>query len=758
MKKFLSILLVCTAITTALASCTTKTSTNPTGTDSRETQGGSSSPVSGSLPEGMSGTEAARLLLAEERLNAKLLRNEGDIFEDGVAVMNNLAKTAMENLNLPYAGRKAPSVTPLASTQNLSTELKGTGGGKVVINGDTYTWSDFVENNNSHDYFENLTGNIVRNAEMGADLIDNVKKFVRIVDKWVAFDETTKYYLHVEENLECLIEHYTGEGLDQLKICKRSKNAEGKDVYELYHSSADTQYEERMTYIPGERYELSMEHQDAGTTYFVADNAKGYWETYVLTVAPQHYNASYFIMKDDICYDGFYDPKDQWIPLLKIMSADKATDILNISGGHGSYSIDLKFSGFDGIVSVEAPASSVELALDGTYAILPDGDGSRVHTASGKDILYGETYLDGKVSVNGIHAMYGAGDIYTGEMILHVKGMNHGELLANLKAFLSEFGLTCRRDIDSVFAGIARAYSELDSIIEYYTWNGISVTTEAGIAQAIDVEKTRFDEMKALYTAVQHDEVLDYANTEVVELNINFAPITAIQNSGTALDGTAVTVENIALTITDTTLYVKDQPYMVLFALIAKNGSGGLIHPTVTHDTTVNYADESEFTVTASNVHFELPVLAFGDYTIVAYIATDDGIRSSGYIPVGFDTVADSVVDIENTRISARREADGSGTVSYTELVDFTIKLTSETKPDYQAFRQQIATEVFRYGTPDEGLVEMQSGETYTPLTGTEAEIADGTYRLGYSVQNGETASAGYVYVVYTIVEADTGA
>ena len=757
MKKILSVLLVCSALTTALASCTTRTDPHskiPAVTDSRETQG----EAIGALPEGMSGTEAARLLLAEERLNAKLLRNEGNIFEDGVAVMNNLAKTAMENLNIPRVGRKAPSVTPLASTQNLSTELKGTGGGKVVIDGDTYTWSDFVENNNSYDYFENLTGNIVHNAEMGADLIDNVKKYVRIVDKWVAFDESTKYYLHVEENMEYLIERYTGGGFDLLKICKRSKNADGKDVYELYHGSADTQYEERMTYIPGERYELSMEHQDAGTTYFVADNAKGYWETYVLTVAPQHYNASYFIMKDDICYDGFYNPKDQWIPLLKVMSADKATDILNISGGPGSYSIDLKFSGFDGIVSVEAPASSVELAPDGTYAILPSGDGSRVHTASGKDILYGETYLDGKVSVDGIHAMYAAGDIYTGEMILHVKGMNHGELLASLKAFLNEFGLTCRRDINSVFEGIARAYSELDSIIEYYTWNGISVTTEEKIAQAIDVEKTRFDEMKALYTAVQHDEVLDYSNTEVIELNINFAPITALQNSGTALDGTAVTVENIALTITDTTLYVKDQPYKVMFALIAKNGSGGLVHPTVTHDETVNYADEAEFTVTASDVRFELPTLAFGDYTIVAYIATDDGIRSSGYIPVGFNTVADTVVDIENTRITARREADGSGTVSYTELVDFTINLTSETKQDYQAFRQQIATEVFRYGTPDEGFVEMQSGETYTPLTGTETEIADGTYRLGYSVQNGEAASAGYVYVVYTIKEADTGA
>ena len=74
MKKFLSVLLVCTALSTALVSCTTRTDPPPTETDSHEMQGESQSPAIGALPEGMSGTEAARLLLAEERLNAQLLR------------------------------------------------------------------------------------------------------------------------------------------------------------------------------------------------------------------------------------------------------------------------------------------------------------------------------------------------------------------------------------------------------------------------------------------------------------------------------------------------------------------------------------------------------------------------------------------------------------------------------------------------------------------------------------------------------------
>ena len=46
----------------------------------------------------ISGIDAAKLLLAEERLNEKLLKNEGDIFENGVQVMNSLADKAIKNL------------------------------------------------------------------------------------------------------------------------------------------------------------------------------------------------------------------------------------------------------------------------------------------------------------------------------------------------------------------------------------------------------------------------------------------------------------------------------------------------------------------------------------------------------------------------------------------------------------------------------------------------------------------------------------
>ena len=99
--------------------------------------------------------------------------------------------------------------------------------------------------------------------------------------------------------------------------------------------------------------------------------------------------------------------------------------------------------------------------------------------------------------------------------------------------------------------------------------------------------------------------------------------------------------------------------------------------------------------------------------------------------------------------MSAKVDSDGEITVSYAEITDFTVSLTSAEKLDYGAFRELIAAEAFKYGTPSDGALEIQSGEEYISLSGTETEIADGTYRIGYSLQNGDIVTEGYIYIKY---------
>jgi hypothetical protein len=71
---------------------------------------------------------------------------------------------------------------------------------------------------------------------------------------------------------------------------------------------------------------------------------------------------------------------------------------------------------------------------------------------------------------------------------------------------------------------------------------------------------------------------------------------------------------------------------------------------------------------------------------------------------------------------------------------------------NYQAFRELVATEVFQYGTPSDEALEMLVGNDYVALSGNEEAIASGTYRIRYTVQNGEAHISGVIYVEYSHV------
>ena len=211
-----------------------------------------------------------------------------------------------------------------------------------------------------------------------------------------------------------------------------------------------------------------------------------------------------------------------------------------------------------------------------------------------------------------------------------------------------------------------------------------------------------------------------------------------------------VTIGALSLTVTDTTLFVEEEPYKVLFALQAKDEKGSLIHMEADHTDTVSYAGETSFTVNTAGATFALPALAPGAYTVVAYIATADGIRASAPTAVSFASVAEQPAVLGATSAAAVWESDGTVTVTYTETTDVALEWTSDTALNYAAFYERMAALVFEHGIPAAGKPEMLVGEAYAPLAGNEAVMADGVYRMAYTLQNGEATTAGYVYVTYT--------
>ena len=125
---------------------------------------------------------AIRLLLAEERLNAQLLQNEGDIFEQGAAVMQNLADMTLASVQSGSTEAYrylSGNVIPLDNTDSDEVIYDGGEfGSRVTYDGQNYTFSNFYERSNSYHAFQHHADSIAQSAENAAELIDRFKKSV----------------------------------------------------------------------------------------------------------------------------------------------------------------------------------------------------------------------------------------------------------------------------------------------------------------------------------------------------------------------------------------------------------------------------------------------------------------------------------------------------------------------------------------------------------------------------------------------------
>ena len=755
MKKLFSLLLLVALLVTALSSCS-----DNGGIDSKtDSIGGETEGLPSSTPLSVSGIDAVKLLLAEARLNEKLLKNEGDIFENGVQVMQQLASKAMANLNVTVlkgeTGALGSSSLGTFGTGNRSVTSRGSSAillgslgeekqniGKMEVVGDTVVWTELDEVSNSYEYFLNLTNNIVAEAERCAKLIDFVKKHVRVIDKWVSVGGE-RYYLSVKENEELLCQVNDFDGTVHRIVCRRYRNADGKDVYEMYRQ-ADT-FESRMTYIPGERYEISHGREQ----HFVASHTKGYWENYVLgdirDGEHQHYNVDYLIMKDDICYKfGFLQEGNDTIDIL---SADRQTDLFLYAPDAMATKLFLKLNGFTNIEKYTAPVNKVNFSEDNSYVNASWDSDIQVHLTNGHILLQGNRYCDGKVLIDGtMIACYAYG--YASEMILSIQGTPE-EALALFKQFLDETGLRCRRDIDDVLQGTLRALSESKTVFQYYRWNGYTVNTTEGIRRATEVENAKYDEMIALYDSVKDAETVtaELGSEEFLQ-HISFAPLVGNTVTEAKLSGNTLTVKSLTLTVNDPLLFVKDEPYRVILAL--EDAAGSLVHPEQSSTGEAIYAGETEFAVTASEISVTLPRLEPGPYRVVAYIATADGIRSSGFETIRVDAVEGESFAFNDAILSGALEENGTLTLTYVERMDVSVTIEATEALTYETFRQLVGEAVFAYGIPAE-VIEMLVGESYTPLAGNESEIAAGEYRVAYHTENGDSLRSGYAYITLTV-------
>lgn len=766
MKKTVALLLAALLLSGALAGCKKNTASPP---KEDPGVGGSVIHESVELPEGMSGIDAAKLILADERLNSKLFQDTDNLLDGGAVVFENLYTLAEQNMvkygssaqNVDLLSTQitntggafslsalsdlgnVPHITPLAARKQALSN-----GSALEIDGNVYRWSNFAEYSNSYDYFLNLTNNVKNSAMIGAMLIDNTKKYVRVVDTWVKIDNT-EYYLHVEDNTEII--YCRGEY--GLELCRRYKRGDGVNVYEMYQRNTENG-SMRMVYIPGEKYEYSY-MVDGFDHNFTAENTKGFWEVVDVGRTEEGYNVSCMVLKDDICYNSFYNPDTQQIHTLKIISSDRKTDVLSVMDYEGGADIVLPLQGFRGVDHVEIMTDKVvDLGADhwsdGDFVYryqVPSNPKQEEHTVyfamtggctavlkNGMSLKSGDTFLDERIRVGSVNvehvSMEGYDDGYISTVTLNIRGETHEDRMKTLEEFFVLSGLECRRDFETVKTGILRAYTELSQMTKYHPWNESPIVAVETLNAGYENNLAKHQAFRDMFTVIENAEVIDFEDKAAMDLKIRFAPITAQTSADVRNDGLTVSVTDLELAVEDTMLFVVGESYQVNFAIAPTVGNEGmgLTHIELAESLLTGYEDEDVFRI-KQTASFDISALAEGQYTVVTYISTADNIRSSGYQVLTFTDITPYQIKQGDISIAIEKSEAGELIISMLKVSDVEVEVnlpeaTSHTSADMLAALTEQAY-VYGFIEDDTPLEFSQDGENWTAVTVEETVPAE---------------------------------
>lgn len=655
------------------------------------------------------GKNLAKLLLARERLDSQLLRNDVNIFE------KESSSIEKHNKRIDYLF------------------------GESIVVGEKMYWSNFDEYNNSFSYFNSITSAIIYSSEEGAKLIDEVKSTITELDKWIEYEKDgmyNKYYLSVSADTDILYKVNDYE----ISICKHYINDIGQTVYEIYLEQENVV--QRMKYIPNMRYEFSEKIDDGHNKqekYFVADYSKGYWEVSEIDPIDDRYNIMYYVMKNDICYSIYNDPNET-ITTINVMSADVKTDIFSYDYLEDITNVTIKLSGFNGIDYIEAPINDVRY-LDDTSLAYTHSQNTALMSKN-NTYLYGGYKYNDMITVSSI--MVGAShDGYIPTLQLRVNSSDSNEVWNEVESFLNDSGLECKRELNVVLNGVKKIDVDSQDMINYYTVNGYALNNNESVSKAVDIEKNIFNTLKNDYNQIKGDDIVSYEDMVKVDEELSFPSLENTKIDNSQIENKIISIDKISHTISDNVLLDENENYHIEIALV--NQENDSVLSIYSSNEIYKYNNESTFTLEANNIEFEMPNVSEGTYRIISYIATSDGIRVSDYKDIIFSNVNDNLDEIEIIK-----DEEGIVNIEYAKPNDYTITYETETQVNYHEFYDAICKMVFEYGSISSNIEKLMDN-TYVEMN-KNSSITEGIYRIGYTINDGETETTGYIYIEYNII------
>lgn len=678
--------------------------------------------------ENLEGTEAAKILLANERLDAESLQTSGNLFTTGAAAMKRLANETRK-YSKRYAGRKGETYS----------ERKG----------DTVYWYNDADYSNMGSYFESYSDSIEGRAERGAEMIEYTKKNIKVTEKWISRTfSTEEYLLHVDGNSETILTRRE----NQYEFCRRTMNEEGLNVYEMFITNSETKSNVKMKYIPGLVYEF-CENSDWGAHYLIADNYKGYWTVMTNTRSygrqdymDGHFDESFYflILKDDVKYETGYmfnqfpDGRSSIDDMdLELISSDGKTDLFSYKNGQ----FTLKTTGLEGVKWLQTTGTFTDdhgnqdadiLESDGIYNSITSPE---VHLENG-EIWYSEKTKFDNVSIGLTRASYVHGCPSYGEIEINFE-QKSDDLIKELLEFIEEHGISFRRDHQDVYNDFYYATKEASSVKNYYKWHGYPLNTKEGIIAAFEEDDRQIQEARDLCAKYENAPTISRASQAAISKDLEFPTLTNITSSLASLVDNTVKVPSLSLEFEQSKLFVEGEKYSVGFGL-AKEENGAYID-------ILPITQEGEFDLSAKTiildkeVELQLPRVEEGKYILVTYLVTQDSIRVSKPIPI--KTVAFDSFEISSSGIKNIYKNENASLVIEASF-DSEVYLELNGTYTYAELHEELSSNGFLFGLVDENeVIEMLDGNTWKTVAKNEP-VENGTYRMKY-LNNDKEA---YVY------------
>lgn len=736
--------------------------------------------------EYLKGTEAAKLLLANTRIN------EG--FADEEILELEAYNTALSS-NVLYDDHSDDRVGINYYEKGFSLD-------------ETYAkWGDFVEVSSELQAMYATTINMSNDARLTAQLYADVKKNANITDTWLPIGGKTM--LKVSDTSETLLQ--VGLTQEDKRIYRRYINDEGKNEYEW--ASVDYESLKHQRYIGGSYYESFYRTNDGFLDWFVIDNSRGYWNCLRLSEFDYEgdendcYQITNSIVGDEICLEftirfykngkyelnsiDFIEP-DLSTDILEIRFADNKPKYINVYGGSVSgiknlitSASNLKY--FDYVTGSQTPLPNsiydVKLELDDGTII----DNNQQVVPDTVKYLYSTLDFDTNATYSDLSYKYIANIEFAIDNVSDII-----DVVGAYEELLTYLNLTPKFNLQQLKENASLAEGFIDNFNEYYKWNGHSLNDYSTIENIIKVIHPDIisNNVKIYDDNLNAPSLTKEELEELLKLNPNakFGKVASYYDGNVTLNNGVITVAGATATVNDFTYFDVDSNYKIHYGIaklsednnvsLTKVGSYGNIQlvsstnnlkfdevwllplSSETEEKTlckdVNFVDGTPMNFT-QNGSYELPdYLSSGNYVLVSYIAeAEEGIRVTEYTPVTFGLAEKQTITNELGEYVAEKDDNGYLQFKATTYLDVnaTIKEVKDSYA-YSEVKEILYVTALTYGLPDDTAVLEVYDEVnskYVEETNVEAVFTTQKVRLKFKRSTPLGYEDAYVYCELTI-------